>query len=161
MAANMSFRNHLLLLLTLDILIMMFLGFGSGTSTSVDPTATSESSSFLINFVLNPVLTGEGGVFKIALTIFVAISAIGVTSGSNFAGVAGILSSVLGTSVTVGTRLVQAGVLMAVIADYWILYALVGGGSFGMMRIVATFIFFPLVIDGVFAAIDWMRGVNT
>jgi hypothetical protein len=162
MVARMNFRNHLLLLLFLDILIMMFVGFGFGTSTTIDPTTTGEEGSFLIDFVLNPTLSGEGGVFKIALTIFIAVSAIGVTSGSNFAGVSGILASTLGTSVRVGTTAVQAGVLMAVIADYWILYSLVAGGAtFGMMRIVATIIFLPLVIDGVFAAIDWMRGVST
>ncbi len=162
MVAKMSFRNHLILLLFLDIFIIMFIGLSAGTSTTIDPTADNDESSFLIDFILNPILSEDGGIFRIVLTLFIAISAIGVTSGSNFAGIAGVISSGLGVAVGTITKFAQAGVLIAVISDYWIVYSYVGGGEiFSMMRIIATVIFLPLIVDAIFASMDWMRGTNT
>ena len=162
MVAKMSFRNHLILLLFLDIFIIMFIGIGAGDSTTIDPDAENDESSFLVDFVLKPVLSEDGGIFTIVLTLFIAVSAIGVTSGSNFAGIAGVISSGLGIAIGTVTKFAQAGVLMAVISDYWIVYNYIGGGTtFGMMRIISTILFLPLAVDAIFAAMDWMRGVNT
>lgn len=161
MAAKLSFRNHLILLLFLDIFIIMFIGIGAGNSSTIDPGVENNESSFLIDFILKPTLSANSGIFRIALTIFIAISAIGVTSGSNFAGVAGVIAGVSGIAIGTVTKVLQAGVLVAVISDYWIVYNYIGGGAtFGMMRIVATIIFLPLIVDAVFSCIDWMRGAS-
>lgn len=162
MVAKMSFRNHLLLLLFLDILMIMLIGIGSGESTMIDPGTSNNDSSFLVDFVLKPTLSTSGGMFFVVLTLFIAVSAIGVTSGSNFAGVSGVLSSGMGVLTGGAIKLLQSGVIVAVISDYFLVYNFMSGGAtFGFMRIIATIIFLPLIVDAVWSSVDWMRGVNT
>ncbi len=154
MASRYGFRQHIILLLFLDVFILMFIG-------------VSNSSSFLVNFINIDADTGlqlsaSSGIFFVILTLFVGISAIGVTSGSNFAGVSGILSGVLGIGTKVATLGVSGAVIAAVITDYIMVYNfMIDGQAFGMLNIVAMLIFFPLIIDALFASLDWARGTNT
>jgi hypothetical protein len=154
MASRFSFRQHILLLLFLDIFILMFVG-------------VSSSSSFLIDFINIDADTGlqlsaTSGIFFVILTLFIGISAIGVTTGSNFAGVSGIISAVFGVATKTIATGATGGVIAAVITDYIMVYNfMIDGNSFGMLNIVAMLIFFPLIVDALFASIDWARGVSS
>ena len=156
MASRFSFRQHLLLLLFLDILILMFIG-------------VSSDSSFLINFInvneesgLKLDAEDPSNIYFIILALVVGISAIGVTSGSNFAGVQGILSGVIGIGTKAAGIAASSAVIAAVMADYIMVYNfMIDGSAFGLLNIVAMLIFFPLIIDALFASIDWVRGTNT
>lgn len=156
MASRFSFRQHILLLVFLDIFILMFVGVTS-------------SSSFLIDFIsvgadkgLELSATDPSNIFFIILTLFIGISAIGVTSGSNFAGISGILSGVLGIGSKVAALSVSGAVIAAVITDYIMIYNfMIDGQAFGMLNIVAMLIFFPLIVDALFASLDWARGTST
>lgn len=141
-----------MLLLFLDLFIMIFTGLGT--------------HSMIGNFIGNPngiSLIATAGLGAIFVTLFVGISAIGVTQGSNFAGIPGILTGFLGRSA--GNTAVL-GVIFAVIGDYVFVYNNIISGlsnTFGgfWIRLAAMLIFFPLIIDALFASIDWARGVQT
>lgn len=155
MASRFSFRQHILLLLFLDIFILMFIGTSSG------------ESSFLIDFINLSAdkgleLSATSGIFFIILTLFIGVSAIGVTTGSNFAGVSGIISAFFGIATKTVATGASAAVIAAVITDYIMVYNfMIDGNSFGMLNIVAMLIFFPLIVDALFASIDWARGVSS
>ena len=154
MTSRFSFRQHILLLLFLDIFVLMLIG-------------VTNNSSFLINFISVDATNGlqlsaTSGIFFVILTLFIGISSIGVTSGSNFAGVAGILAAGLGTTVKTAGKVASGTVIAVVITDYIMIYNfMIDGNAFGMLNIVAMLVFFPLIIDALFASIDWARGTNT
>lgn len=148
MTSKLGFRQHILLLLFLDIFVLMFIGFGG--------------SSFLAEFIRIPntlTLSSSVGIGLIFATLFVAITSISVTSGSNYVGFAGIAAGFLGKSVS---KVAIIGAVLAVVIDYMLIYQIVvSGAEFGWFNIIAMLIFYPLLIDSLFAAMDWARGSNT
>ena len=152
MASRLGFRQHIMLLVFMDLVLIFFAGF--------------LSDSFIGQFLANPTgisLTAGAGLAAIFVTIFIGISAIGVTQGSNFAGIPGIMAGFLGKSA--GNTAV-IGVILAVVVDYVLIYNTITAGAAGTwdgywLQITAMIIFLPLIIDALFASIDWARGVQT
>jgi len=152
MASKLGFRNHMILLLFMDLFILFFAGLGT--------------DSFIGEFLANPEgisLVATAGIGAVFVAIFAGISAIGVTSGSNFAGIPGIIAGFMGK--TAGTATIM-GVVMAVLVDYVFIYNTILGGitsdwSGFWIQLAAMVMFFPLIIDALFASIDWARGVQT
>ncbi len=148
MASKLGFRQHLLLLLFLDIFAVMFIGFGS--------------SSILSKFIAVPntlTLSSTIGIGLIFATLFIAVTSISVTTGSNFVGVPGIIMNFLGKNTSKGAILAS---VTLIVTDYILLYQLVIDGSqFGWFNIIAMLVFYPLIIDALFASLDWARGANT
>jgi len=148
MASKLGFRQHLLLLLFLDIFIIMFIGFGS--------------SSFLSDFISTAntmTLSSLTGIGLIFATLFVAITSISVTSGSNYVGFSGIVSGFLGKALS---KVPTIGTVLIVVTDYILIYQIIiDGAAFGWFNIIGMLVFFPLIVDALFASIDWARGTNT
>lgn len=148
MTSKLGFRQHILLLLFLDIFIIMFIGFGS--------------KSFLSDFISTDntmILSSTVGIGLIFVTIFIAITSISVTTGSNFVGVTGIIAGLLGKG---GGGAAIIGTVLLVVTDYVLIYQIIiGGTEFGWFNIIGMLIFFPLIVDSLFAAVDWSRGANT
>ncbi len=151
MVSKIGFRQHVMLLLFLDIVMLMFLGVSS--------------DSFLGKFIANTSnlsLSASSGIGLAIITMFIGISAIGVTSGSNFAGISGVLSKFLGVAVSSGVAVAKFGIILAVITDYIMIYKIIiGGQAFGFLNVIAIIIFIPLIIDALFASLDWARGTIT
>ena len=151
MAAKIGFRQHIMLVFFLDLLIIMFLGLGQG--------------SILSDFLLNPEgldFTTAGALGAVIITVAIGFSAVGVTAGSNFAGTTGILGTLIGGLARGGSTTTIMGVATLIILDYMMLYKIItAGAAFGYFNIVAILIIFPLIVDALFASIDWMRGTVT
>lgn len=141
-----------MLLLFMDLFILFF--------------AAEGTNSFLGNFISNPEgisLVATAGLGAIFAAIFIGVSSIGVTAGSNFAGIPGIITGFLGKKVGQGAVI---GIVLAVVIDYVFIYNTILGGAATeftgfWIRLAAMIIFFPLIIDALFASIDWARGVQT
>lgn len=155
MASILGFRQHIILILIMDILVLMFI-------PTAFSNAETDSSNILVNFIVKPMLDNNAGLLKVVLGIFVTISAIGITSASNFAGVTGVLSSLFGISAQVGSKIVMSSVLIGTIGNYLTIGGLlVAGYTSASLQIAYLIIFVPLIVDSLFAAIDWARGVIT
>ena len=152
MASKLGFRNHIILLLFMDLFILFFAGLGT--------------DSFLGDFLANPEgisLVATAGLGAIFAGIFIGVSSIGVTQGSNFAGIPGILAGFLGKKV--GETAV-IGIVLAVVVDYVFIYNTILSGTTNnfagfWIQLASMVIFFPLLIDALLASIDWARGVKT
>jgi len=151
MASKLSFRQHILLLLFIDILVVLFMLGNNG--------------GILFDFISNPgglSFTAKLGLGGIIVALFVGFSQIGVTSGSNFSGIAGVIAGGFGIAKKTAGDAIAIGTLLAVIVDYIFIYNLIiNGQSFGWMNIIGMIIFVPLIVDACFSAIDWVRGTNT
>lgn len=142
MTSRMSFRQHVLLIVFLDLFMLLFMNL--------------TSTSFIKEFISGGgFLTGT--LITIVLTIFIGISAIGLTAQSS-GGISGILAGTLG-------KLVSASPVMApvflIIGDYVLIYTTIASDPSQWVKITATIILFPLILDSIFASIDWARGINT
>lgn len=154
MASRFGFRQHIMLILFLDLFVILFVGLGT--------------KSFLGNFISSDLdkmtIIGSVGIGAVITSIFVGISSIGVTSGSNFAGVTGIISGFMGKAL--GGGKLYWGSILLIVVDYGLIFnAIVSGAGNDWtgfwFHFIAILIFFPLVVDALFAAIDWSRGVVT
>ena len=151
MASRLSFRQHIILLLFIDMFVLIFGGLSS--------------NSFLGKFISSPFsidLSSSSAFVLTIITIFVGISAIGVTNGFNFAGISGILASLFGKS---SGKVLSTGTLLFVLTDYALIYNFIVGGAGNTwegywIRLIALILFFPIIVDAFFASIDWVRGVN-
>lgn len=159
MASKLGFRQHIILILILDLIVLLFIGMGT---TGADDT--SIIMSFLsvqdedgnMRLELNPLENGTLA-FTVA-AIFISFAAVGITSDSNFAGISGALAKFF----VAGGATVKFTTVSIMIADYIMVYnLLLGGSNFILLHIVGLFIFVPLILDALFASIDWVRGVNT
>lgn len=155
MASMFGFRQHIILILVMDILVLLFI-------PSLFPDALGNDNNILVHFIANNVLNEESGLLRTMLVVFVTISAIGVTSASNFGGVTGVLSSFFGTSVEVGKKVVTSAILVGTIGNYTTIGAFLLVGSISPIFQIIYLIIFPiLIVDALFSSLDWVRGVIT
>ena len=149
MASKLGFRQHLMLLLVFDILVVLFMN----TSTS------SIFSKFIASGTGITWATGTLG--AIILILFTGFVNVGVTQGSNFSGIPGVIAGVM-KYVKSGSIVVSGGIMLVIVLDYVSLWKIVTNGSqFGLMNIISIFFFLPLIVDSLFASLDWVRGVQT
>ncbi len=152
MAAKIGFREHILLLFFINVMVL----FMNGNSTT----------SFIGQLLSDPTninFTDGSDFYLLFASLFIGIGLIGVTTGSNFAGIFGVISQFLAKIGPSGAAITTIG---AILIDYVLVYNTIvqGVGTDwvgGWVRIFTLLFIMPLFIDAAFSTIDWVRGVQT
>ncbi len=152
MAAKIGFREHIMLLFFINVMVLLING-----STTV---------SFIGQLLSDPTnldFSQGTGFYLLIGTLFVGVGLIGVTTGSNFAGIAGVISQFFAKS-SGGTIIITT--IGAILIDYVLVYNTIVQGvgtdwTGGWVRVFTLLFIMPLFIDAAFSTIDWVRGVQT
>lgn len=154
MATKLTFRQHILLLVIINILMLMFIG-ASTTNSIIGKFIPHGNESIEIQYFdsISDIVAGvtTNSLGMLISLLFIGFTAVAVTSGSNFLGTLGILAGVF-----------KFGIIVGILMDYvWVYNSLIGGQAFGMLNIIGLIILIPLIVDALFASLDWIRGVQT
>lgn len=162
MASVKSFRNHVMLVVFIDILFLLLI-LPLSSPTGID-SFDNNNESKIMQFIENPSISDSSLLWVALAALIASFSIVGISSsGSNFGSITGALATgfakiVKGATTTIAAG-AKTGAVMFLLLDYVVILKIIVSAG-GLVGLVATFIITPLIIDGMFAGIDWVRGVN-